>query len=269
MPTDKYSPLVHSTSKYGGLFLSKYYSPMPVMGDSYQHIYITSDEEIKDVRPYEGKWQLEQGLILNKFPTYLTDLSDCKLVIMTTDQDLIKDGVQAIDDTFLEWFVKNPSCEEVVISTYHIKGDISGKLHYKINIPQEEPKQESIQEFIKKHGITRQQLIDGYKQGLDLIFGNASKITKQETLEEAAENYASKKLQRPITIYNSLESNVAEYVGFIEGAKWQAEKMYSETIEFAEWIRIKDFQTTSKNNWIGLDMKYYTTQELFEQFKKK
>jgi hypothetical protein len=44
--------------------------------------------------------------------------------------------------------------------------------------------------------------------------------------------------------------------------------MYSEVIEFAEWIRIKDFQTTSKDNWIGLDMKYYTTQELFEQFKK-
>jgi hypothetical protein len=36
----------------------------------------------------------------------------CK-IILTTDQDLIKDGVQAIDDEFLEWFVKNPSCEEV------------------------------------------------------------------------------------------------------------------------------------------------------------
>jgi len=55
---------------------------------------------------------------------------------------------------------------------------------------------------------------------------------------------------------------------FIKGAKWQAERMYSEAIEFAEWIRIKDFQTTSKDNWIGLDMKYYTTEELFEQFKK-
>ena len=48
----------------------------------------------------------------------------------------------------------------------------------------------------------------------------------------------------------------------------QQERMYSEAIEFAEWIRIKDFQTTSKDNWIGLDMKYYTTEELFEQFKK-
>jgi hypothetical protein len=51
--------------------------------------------------------------------------------------------------------------------------------------------------------------------------------------------------------------------------KMQDETMYSEAIEFAEWIRIKDFQTSNKNNWIGLDMEYYTTQELFEQFKKK
>ena len=45
-------------------------------------------------------------------------------------------------------------------------------------------------------------------------------------------------------------------------------------IEFAEWIRIKDFQTTAKDNWIGLDMQYYTTKELYakwyrEQLKSK
>jgi hypothetical protein len=79
------------------------------------NIYITSDEEIKDVRPNKGKWHLEKGNVLNKFPDYLTDLSECKLVIMTTDPQLIADGVQAIDDDFLEWFVKNPSCEEVKI----------------------------------------------------------------------------------------------------------------------------------------------------------
>jgi hypothetical protein len=66
------------------------------------------------------------------------------------------------------------------------------------------------------------------------------------------------------------ERDFSTYERFITlGAKWQAERSYSEAIEFAEWIRIKDFQTTSKNNWIGLDMKYYTTQELFEEFKKK
>ena len=61
-------------------------------------------------------------------------------------------------------------------------------------------------------------------------------------------------------------------------------------IEFAEWIRIKDFQPdsliksnivgglgvwsgesyfTSKDNWIGLDMKYYTSEELFQEFIKQ
>ena len=88
---------------------------------------------------------------------------------------------------------------------------------------------------------------------------------KQEKLEEAAFESS--------VDYKPFEDNLSpkQYYeqGFINGAKWQAEKMYSETIEFAEWIRIKDFQTTFKNNWIGLDMEYYTTQELFEQFKKK
>ena len=88
--------------------------------------------------------------------------------------------------------------------------------------------------------------------------------TQQETLEEAAENYANKKGHIPTT---ELEDAIFKQ-GFIDGVK-SKERMYSEAIEFAEWIRIKDFQTTSKKNWIGLDMKYYTTQELFEQFKKK
>ena len=30
---------------------------------------------------------------------------------------MIQNGVQAIDDKFLEWFVKNPSCEEVEIKS--------------------------------------------------------------------------------------------------------------------------------------------------------
>jgi hypothetical protein len=87
---------------------------------------------------------------------------------------------------------------------------------------------------------------------------------KQETLEEAVERLF------PFTKDDSENRIITiKRLFWIAGAKWQSERMYSEAIEFAEWIRIKDFQTTSKNNWIGLDMKYYTTQELFEQFKKK
>ena len=82
----------------------------------------------------------------------------------------------------------------------------------------------------------------------------------QETLEEAAYRLSAEKFEPKHTVF---------MLGVVEGAKWQQERMYSEAIEFAEWIRIKDFQTASKDNWIGLDMKYYTTEELFEQFKKK
>ena len=95
------------------------------------------------------------------------------------------------------------------------------------------------------------------------------KYTQQETLEEAAKDYIENTMRFS---FNSMETKtqanrMLKCVEF--GAKWQQERSYSEAIEFAEWIRIKDLQTTSKDNWIGLDMKYYTTEELFEQFKKK
>ena len=77
-----------------------------------QHIYITSDEEIK-----EGDWYFNNtGSAIEKLTYRLpSGGAFCKKIILTTDQDLIKDGVQSIDDEFLEWFVKNPSCEEVEI----------------------------------------------------------------------------------------------------------------------------------------------------------
>ena len=110
-----------------------------------KHIYITSDEEIK-----EGDWfyniislkpepfkACENGDGYVNCSKYSHYRIDCKKIILTTDPDLIKDGVQAIDNEFLEWFVKNPSCESVEV--FH-------QLHkdeplYKIIIPQEEPKQ--------------------------------------------------------------------------------------------------------------------------------
>ena len=141
MPTDNYAPLVHSTNKYGGYFKSEHYSPMKEMGDSYQHIYITSNEEIK-----EGDWVFNFEYIY--IVQYDSKKHDSKFwykkIILTTDQDLIKDGVQAIDDEFLEWFVKNPSCEEVEIEKYGYMPE--EPYDYKIIIPKEEPKQETLEE---------------------------------------------------------------------------------------------------------------------------
>jgi len=105
-------------------------------------IYITSDEESKI-----DDWVLGGlgGIDIKKYGRYFAD--DWKKIILTTDQDLIADGVQAIDDEFLEWFVKNPTCEYVEVRYEKIRvdknfNDIShwNRFKYKIIIPQEEPK---------------------------------------------------------------------------------------------------------------------------------
>jgi len=121
------------------------------------NIYITSDEEITEFQNNiwvynNGKvwlWQNTMALISNNKP---------RKIILTTDQDLIKDGVQSIDDTFLEWFVKNPSCEEVEVELFP---KFSNKL-YGIILPKEEPKRFKINSAntkqmtitLKHYGVT-------------------------------------------------------------------------------------------------------------------
>ena len=221
IPTDKPSRLGYLTKKGKEVLkdLRLFDRLMPNILDSEnQNIYITSDEEIKDVRPHKGKWQLEKGQILNKFPDYLTDLSECKLVIMTTDQDLIKDGVQPIADEFLEWFVKNPSCEFVeielktkqLVKPYDVYNEQVS--YYKIIVPQEEPKQESFVERIKP--LQEQWQQDMYKE-----------LMKQETLEEAAEKWVFETNGHK---WSNNNNEAADNFGsFKAGAQWQQEKMYS------------------------------------------
>ena len=101
-----------------------------------QHIYITSDEEIK-----EGDWFLHLFNTLHKAGGNLID-KDFRKIILTTDQDLIDLGVQSIDDEFLQWYIKNPSCEEVDYCNWNE--------YYKIT-PKEEPKQETTADYIDRH----------------------------------------------------------------------------------------------------------------------
>jgi len=80
--------------------------------DSYtnQHIYITFDEEIKVGEYVIDLENNEVFISLGKMGVN----NYIKKIILTTDQDLIASGVQAIDDEFLEWFVKNPTREFVM-----------------------------------------------------------------------------------------------------------------------------------------------------------
>ena len=136
-----------------------------------QNIFFTSDEEIKEGdwvienhtfkrEPYIGKCfypkndgtvtdeVLKRDLLSVNYEGHYETLArkhNCKKIILTTDQDLIKDGVQSIDDTFLEWFVKNPSCEFVEVY------EVEGKLFAEPTIPKEEPKQETLEEAAKDY----------------------------------------------------------------------------------------------------------------------
>ena len=79
-----------------------------------RHLYITSDEN-----PKLDEWGFNvKNNVIFKSKGFTADEYDkkyCKKIILTTDQALISDGVQSIDDEFLEWFVENPSCEWVEV----------------------------------------------------------------------------------------------------------------------------------------------------------
>jgi hypothetical protein len=149
IPTDKPSRIAITDTDVLGMYKVEQIAKYGVN----QNIYITNSEEIK-----EGDWFVVElfkitgesdGLYIEKC-TKLDDVwcnnfdvistrhkDNCKKIILTTDQDLIKDGIQSIDDEFLEWFVKNPSCEEVEIKPM-LSNNGRAFYGYKIIIPKEE-----------------------------------------------------------------------------------------------------------------------------------
>jgi len=108
------------------------------------NIHITSDEEIK-----EGDWFLTDDKRVEKCAPDWRARECHKKIILTTDQDL--NGVQAIDDEFLESFVKNPSCDLVLVRDKpKVKAVVKGlgiknfNNGYKIILPKDEQKQHLI-----------------------------------------------------------------------------------------------------------------------------
>jgi hypothetical protein len=137
LPTDKPSRLIINWEK------DLCYKSKPYLMEGTQNIYITSNEVVvKDniwsIRTRPGKPILARYLPINN-DNYLF-----LKIILTTDQDLIKEGVQAINDEFLEWFVKNPSYNAVetkhIIKEYVDDQDAYGYdvNYYKIIIPKED-----------------------------------------------------------------------------------------------------------------------------------
>ena len=270
LPTDKPSRLGYLTKKGKEVFkdLRLFDKPMPNILDSEnQHIYITSDEEIKVGEYVIDLENNEIFISLGKMGVN----NYIKKIILTTDEALIANGVQAIDDEFLEWFVKNPSCESIEVKHFgtccgnqSITQCINCKKYnpvYKIIISREEA-------ILAKWDRLNKELDDALESAFgpeepkysEDEFETQSRIinkvwdeeAKQETLEEAAENYSQGWGEND------------DVKSFIAGAEWQAKRMYSE--EEVKNIAVDFFyywwNAKGNNTEEGFD-------KWFEQFKKK
>jgi hypothetical protein len=234
LPTDKSSRL-HTYKGILNLAVSEFVAPTIVKNDLINlNIYITSDEEIK-----EGDWCVDTYKLKNNHNSIFKWSDkfkvDAKKIILTTDQELIKDGVQAIDDEFLQWFVKNPSCEFVKIiddieclpmPNIHIH-----KYIYKIIIPQEEPKQENcctpvnqIKRYVDCIGCDRK----------------AKQITKPTAVEWLVEQILKEKGLVDLDIEQAKEMEKKQITeAFDECGNWQdkysdSEQYYNETYKKEE-----------------------------------
>ena len=240
------------------------------------NIYITSDEEIKEsnwlfanqgvnkiVEIKEGNYPY--GSINNRGKKTFDSKNWKTKIILTTDQDLIKDGVQAIDDEFLEWFVRNPSCESVEVEKRYSDFTVDPFVGYKIIIPQEEPKQELLPDFkitknifdfvtdlsdtnkeepkqdptlenaklaLREHILANKEKVAGDLQEMRKKSGNG----RYETLEEASEMFISKYYSG-----EGYERDIEEAIKF--GAKWMEEEME----------KLRDFETWKE--WKNNDLK--------------
>jgi hypothetical protein len=241
LPTDKPSRLFKC--RFKGRFILDPFTDLEGCfeeGFDPQNTYITNSEEIKEGDYF---WKPDCNMI---FKAEYTPHKGCQKVILTTDQDLIKDGVQSIDDEFLEWFVKNPSCEEVEIFKFKTRLRDEWRFEYKIIIPKEEPKQR-LEKYSERFDNDDSPIGNPETWGKRMV----DDTPKKETLEEV--------LLKKADVDNRIDLN-AYANGLNDGAKWQQERSYSEEdmIAFGEFIFKHSLLAHSKG-----------VKNLFEQFKKK
>ena len=294
LPTKESHLFYHDCIKNYSYKIDKYNKCKETKCKHPQNIYITNDEKVEIGEYGLGyahgiKNGIGSGWFLFKHDgsnqAKLNALcTDTKKVIITNDSELIKDGVQAIDDEFLEWFVKNPSLEFVEIKKVfeeHKTFDIS---YYKIIIPKEETKTnlerlpfpELVKEFTE------------YYKKVPLV-----EETKQETVEEPdkwsldnakefALNYFKKSDEVPSKgmftyelLLRILEAGIE--CGYKFGTKASAKYSEEDMFEFSQWVSNEDWvYLPSKGYWVNeeqeeLDQKLSSKEILdlwFEQYKK-
>jgi hypothetical protein len=260
IPTDKPSKLFFNHIKR---FEKYQFSKEPfINGFTYTsnyHVYITNDSDIK-----KGDWFIHsshgttniykaKSVVKESIITTCDNgcwIQFCRKIILSTDEDLIADDIQSIDDDFLQWFINNPSCVVVEVDSFCKYGD---------NCPSE-------------GAYNKQHLCDvGYKIIIpeDPNPFELPNVLPDDVFNKSLEELAEKEYPKLIVEnpscngYNELKHidiNEECRNAFMEGAKWQQKQMYRE--EEVENIIYKLFEDYASN---------YTNKALeeFENFKKK
>ena len=208
LPTDKSSRLFLGNN--GNFVFGMMQTSIQSRNDDFtnQNIYITSDEEIK-----VGDWKLDTFHNQTSKVTNINSVSKYdKKIILTTDQDLIKDGVQEIPEYFLIHYIVGNNPIEYVEIKEHLESIDTMKINYELIIPKEETKNICIQ--------------TGLPCGMQCLSEDTCNRTKskQETLEQAAKKFWDK-----LSFDDAFEA----------GAKWQQEQnglTPNDLIEFSKWV---------------------------------
>lgn len=247
---------------YGEYANREFYQP--------QYIYITSDEEIK-----EGDWVLIKSIVPNfmkdevkdeikkakKEHLMMDNLSyNVKKIILTIDPNLIKDGVQAIEEGFLKWLEKNPTCEFVEVQMEDMFDETHGEMKgndYKVIIPQETLEEAAEKLYPLKNSLTAYPIKNSgipTKEDINSLHAQGAKWQAEQDKEiiNSLNNTLNKIAQK--NIYNLFKDDIEIQ---IEGIYTKEEVIDLLWLLYSSPNREVDF--TSKEELI----------EWFKQIKKK
>jgi len=219
LPTDKPSRLIriYSDAEKNNFSL-KLDSDVNDCFKEYVNIYITSDE-----KPKVGDWCIStEGIWKNTIALVeekpITDV--WKKIILTTDKLLNKFGIQSVDYYFLEWFVKNPTCEKVDIECYEVDKEWD-EVHTKFNPIYPNKTKHKI--IIPKEKIKTGSLSEAILDVIDKQLGEIKQIEKVTELSEIEQlkKVAENRYVQGVYVINGIDICEASRECFIEGAKYR------------------------------------------------
>jgi hypothetical protein len=219
------------------------------------NIYITNDEVIKAGDYF---WKPDCNMI---FKAEYTPHKGCQKIILTTDQELIKDGVQAIDDEFLQWFVKNPSCESVEVDK-NWNYPLDKSWEYKLRIIPKDEAKERAKNYMSLKGALETKQIKCYCGHTTMCDCSPLDEAKQETtIEEAKLRQLFKNRSNCYADADDVVQTMDEDCFISTINEWQQGRIYSE-----EEVKklIVDFLFTR-----GIGKEVENVNEWFNQVKKK